>query len=151
MVTQAWSNVDVQLRRRADLIPNLVEAAKGLRGHERTVQQSLALLRSQARASKPGQAGPDPVATAPAVTALLESYPQLKANDAFLRLQAQLADTEDRIALAREYFNNIAAHYNRRLAVVPDHLVARLAGLREQPLFAAAGFERRAVTVHLAE
>lgn len=151
MVTQAWSNVDVQLRRRADLIPNLVEAVKGLRGHERTVQESLALLRSQALATRPGQAGADPVATSPAVMALAESYPQLKADDAFRRLQRQLADTEDRIALAREYFNNIASHYNRRLAIVPDCYVASLAGLGEQPLFAAAGFERRAVKVDLAD
>jgi hypothetical protein len=151
MVTQAWSNVEVQLRRRADLIPNLVEAVKGFAGHERGVQESLALLRSQAQATRPGQPGPDPVAMSPAILAIVESYPQLKANDAFMRLQRQLADTENRIALAREYFNNIAEHYNRRLAVVPDSLVAALGRFREQPFFAAAGFERQTVAVKLAE
>jgi len=151
MVTQAWSNVDVQLRRRADLIPNLAEAVKGFGGHERCVQESLALLRSQAQATRPGQPGPDPVATNPAIMAIVEQYPQLKANDAFMRLQRQLADTENRIALAREYFNNIAEHYNRRLAIVPESFVAWLGQFREQPFFAAAGFERQAVAVKLAE
>jgi hypothetical protein len=151
MVTQAWSNVDVQLHRRADLIPNLVEAVKGFRDHERSVQESLALLRSQAQPTRPGQPGPDPVATGPAILALAEHYPQLKADDAFMRLQRQLADTENRIALAREYFNNIAAHYNGRLAIVPDSLIASLGRFREQPFFAAAGFERQAVAVKLAD
>ena len=151
MVTQAWSNVDVQLHRRADLIPNLVEAVKGFRDYERTVQESLALLRSQAQATRPGQPGPDPVATSPAIMAIVEQYPQLKANDVFMRLQRQLADTENRIALAREYFNNIAEHYNRRLAIVPESFVAWLGQFREQPFFAAAGFERQAVAVKLAD
>ena len=151
MVTQAWSNVDVQLHRRADLIPNLVEAVKGFRDHERCVQESLALLRSQAQATRPGQAGPDPVATRPAIVAIVEHYPELKANDSFMRLGQQLADTENRIALAREYFNNIAAHYNRRLAIVPDSFIAWLGRFREQPFFAAAGFERQPVAVKLAD
>jgi len=151
MVTQAWSNVDVQLHRRADLIPNLVEAVKGYRDHERCVQESLALLRSQAQATRPGQPGPDPVATSPAIIAIVEQYPELKANDVFMRLQRQLADTENRIALAREYFNNIAEHYNRRLAIVPESFVAWLGRFREQPFFAAAGFERQAVAVKLAQ
>jgi hypothetical protein len=151
MVTQAWSNVDVQLHRRADLIPNLVEAVKGFGGHERTLQESLALLRSQAQATRPGSPGPDPVATNTAILAIVEHYPQLKANDVFMRLQRQLADTENRIALAREYFNNIAEHYNRRLAIVPESFVAWLGRFREQPFFAAAGFERQAVAVKLAE
>ena len=151
MVTQAWANVDVQLLRRADLIPNLVNAVKGFRDHERTVHESLALLRSQAQATRPGQSGPDPVATRRAILAIVERYPQLKANGAFARLQQQLADTENRIALAREYFNNIASHYNRRLEIVPDSAVAWLGGLRPQPLFDAAGFERQPVTVKLAQ
>ncbi len=151
MVTQAWANVDVQLRRRTDLIPNLVSAVKGFGDHERTVHESLALLRSQAQATRPGQTGPDPVATRRAILAIVERYPQLKADGAFHRLQQQLVDTEDRIALAREYFNNIASHYNRRLEIVPDSTVAWMASLRPQPLFAAAGFERQPVAVKLAE
>jgi hypothetical protein len=91
------------------------------------------------------------VATTPAIMAIVEQYPELKANDVFMRLQRQLADTENRIALAREYFNNIAAHYNRRLAIVPDSFVAWLGRFREQPFFAAAGFERQAVAVKLAQ
>jgi len=151
MVTQAWANVDVQLLRRADLIPNLVNAVKGFRDHERTVHESLALLRSQAQATRPGRSGPNPVATRRAILAIVERYPQLKADGAFASLQQQLADTENRIALAREYFNNIASHYNRRLEIVPDSAVAWMGRLRPQPLFAAAGFERQPLAVKLAE
>jgi hypothetical protein len=150
MVRQAWSNVDVQLRRRSDLIPPLVEAVKGLRGHERTVQESLALLRCQAEATRPGQPGPDPAATYAAIVGIVERYPELTANEAFTQLQKQLGDTENRIALAREYFNSIASHYNQRLAVMPDSLIASLGSFPTQPFFAAAGFERQPVPVELA-
>lgn len=149
-VSQGWANIDVQLKRRSDLIPNLVGAVKGLRDHERTVQEQVALLRAQAEATRPGVAGPDPEPCRKAIVAIQEAYPQLKADQGFLKLQAELTDTEQRIALAREYFNTIAAHYNTRLQIVPDRYVCALAGLRAQPLLAAADFERAAVRVNLA-
>ena len=82
--------------------------------------------------------------------ALAENYPQLTASPAFLELQRQLADTEERIALARGYYNEIATHYNTRLEVVPDRFIASATRLQPRPLMAAADFERAAVRVQLA-
>lgn len=149
-VAQGWSLIDVQLQRRHDLIPNLVRIAEALKGHEQRVQATLATLRAQAAATLPGQAGPDPQAIAPALTGLREDYPELGANDAFLGLQKELATTENRIALARDYFNSIATHYNTRLGEVPDRFVAALAGLKPQALLAAADFQREAIQVDFA-
>ncbi len=149
-VRQAWSNVDVQLKRRSDLIPTLVGVVSGLRDYERTVQTEVAALRTQLQATPPGQTGPDPAAVAPAVRAVAEAYPELKASESFLNLQRQLSDTEQRIALARSYFNEIATFYNTRLQVVPDRFVAGLGRLRPQALMAAADFERAPVQVAFA-
>lgn len=150
-VRQGWANVDVQLKRRADLIPNLVRAVEGLRDHERQVQEELARLRGQLVATAPGQAGPDPAGCVPLLRAIVERYPELKANESFLALQRGLAETEERIALARAYFNDIATFYNTRLARVPDGWLAALARLRPQPLITATDFERAPVAVRLAE
>ena len=100
-------------------------------------------------ATRPGEPGPDPVALLPSIRAITERYPDLKANESFLRLQKSLSETEQRIALARAYFNGITTGYNTCLEVVPDRFVASLAGLRAQPLFAAADFERAPVTIDL--
>ncbi len=150
-VRQAWANVDVQLKRRADLIPALVEVVRGYRDHEQRVHEQLALLRTQAAVTAPGRPGPDPRGCLPSLRAIREAYPDLKANRQFLRLQSELADTEQRIAMAREYFNNIAEFYNTRLQVVPDRFVCRLAGMTPQPFITAADFERAPVRVHLAD
>jgi hypothetical protein len=85
----------------------------------------------------------------PAIRAITERYPELKANASFLELQESLIETEQRIALARGYFNEIAAGYNTCLEVVPDRFVASLGVLKPQPLLAAADFERAAVSVEL--
>jgi hypothetical protein len=137
---QAWSQVDVQLVRRRDLIPNLVAAIEGLQRHEREVQAAVAEIREQLAATPPGVAGPDPRAFAPAVAAVVERYPEIKARESFASLQATLVDTEDRIALARGYFNEIATFYNTRLEVVPDRLVAALAGMEPRRLMDANEF-----------
>ncbi len=150
-VQQAWSNVDVQLKRRADLIPNLVRVVAGLRDHERLVQTELATLRTQSLATRPGSAGPDPQACAGMLVAIVERYPELTANVGFGELQQSLIDTEQRIALAREYFNQIATFYNSRIESVPDCFIARLARLRPQPLIGAADFERAEVRVQLSD
>jgi hypothetical protein len=149
-VRQAWGNVDVQLKRRSDLIPNLVRVVEGLRTHERELQVDLARLRSQVLATAPGQPGPDPEACVGGVRVLVEKYPELKTSGAFLDLQRQLEDTEQRIALARGYFNDIASFYDARLEVVPDRYLAALARLKPQPLITAEDFERAAVQVELA-
>ncbi|WCJ58700.1 LemA family protein [Fontisphaera persica] len=149
-VQQAWSLVDVQLKRRHDLIPNLLAAVSGLRNYERDVQETLALLRAQMQATAPGQPGPDPAAVGQRLVALAEHYPELKAHESFLRLQRELADTETRIALARGYYNDIATHHNLRLELIPDRFLARLAGLQPRPLMAANDFQRPPVLVEAA-
>jgi hypothetical protein len=149
-VRQAWANVDVQLKRRSDLIPNLVHVIEGLRDYERQVQTELAELRRQLGATAPGQPGPDPGGCAVHLRAVIEKYPELSANDAFMNLQRNLVDTEQRISLARGYFNSIATFYNSRLEIVPDRFAAALAHMRPQPLIVAENFERATVDVTLA-
>jgi hypothetical protein len=149
-VSQGWANVDVQLKRRHDLIPNLVNAVTGMRDYERTVQTEVAALRAQLAVTPPGKPGPDPAGCLPLVRAIAEAYPDLKANSSFLHLQEQLVDTEQRIALARAYFNDIATFYNTRLQIIPDRFIAPLGGMQPQTLMSAAGFERAPVQVQLA-
>jgi hypothetical protein len=148
-VRSAWSLVDIQLKRRHDLIPNLVDCVKAYRDHEQRVQAELVALRTQLEATPPGVAGPDFGAVNGAVVAIAERYPDLKANDSFRALQENLVDTEQRIALARGYFNDIATHFNTRLETVPERFVAVLGAMRPQALMAANAFERAPVTVDL--
>lgn len=145
-VRQASSLIDVQLKRRHDLIPAIVSALAALRSHEGEVQEALARLRDQSAASRPGEAS----GLARELRMVIERYPQLKSSEAFGSLHRQLVETEQRIALARAYYNEIATHFATRLEIVPDSLVARLGSMRPEPLLAAAGFERAAVPVHLA-
>ena len=150
-VAQAGSLIDVQLKRRADLIPRLVAVVAGLRDHERMVQTELAALRAQSQATPAGVPGPDLAGTAGSLRVVAERYPELKSDGAFLGLQRELADTETRIALARDYRNAIATHLNTRLEIVPDRWVAALTGAKPQTLWQAEGFERAAVAVRLTE
>jgi len=149
-VRAAWALVDIQLKRRFDLIPNLVNCVKGYRDHEAQLQEQLAALRTQLDATPPGVAGPDHGAVSRQVMAIAERYPELKADQAFLALQKTLSDTEERIALARSYFNEIATHYNTRLEVVPERYIALLGAMKLQALMEANDFERAAVKVDLA-
>jgi hypothetical protein len=150
-VASAWSQVDVQLKRRFDLIPRLEAVVKGLAQHERTVQEGLAALRTQGAATPPGESGPDFQALGGQLISLAERYPELKANDGFLRLQRELSDTEQRVALARGYFNEIATHFNTTIEVVPERFVAGLTRLQPRVLLEAGDFERAPVVVKLSE
>jgi hypothetical protein len=148
-VRQGWGNLEVQLKRRHDLVPRLVAVVAGLAQHERSVQELLAALRAQATIAPGAERGEGSrlEALAPRLVALREAHPRLVAQEGFLALQRELADTETRIALARAYYNDIASAYNTRLLVVPDRYAAALSGLRPEPLFSAEGFERAAVEV----
>jgi hypothetical protein len=148
-VRAAWALVDIQLKRRFDLIPNLVNCVKGYRDHEAQLQTELAALRAQLSATAPGVPGPDHGAVSQVIIGIAERYPELKANESFLALQKTLSDTEQRIALARGYFNDIATHYNTRLETVPERYVASLGAMKPQPLMEANDFERAPVTVSL--
>jgi hypothetical protein len=146
-VRRAWSLVEIELKRRYDLIPNLVETVRGYRDYERELQTELAALRGELGATPPGVAGPDYSAVGKTVFAIAERYPELKAEANFAALQKTLIETEERIALARGYFNDIATHYNTRLEVVPERYVACLAAMKPQALMAANEFERAPVSV----
>jgi hypothetical protein len=140
-VQQAWSLIDVQLKRRADLIPPLAACVQGYRAHEAQVQTAVAELRAQAGAG--GRVN----ALTPTLVALQEAYPELRAMESFRNLQTNLIETEQRIALARNYYNDSVTFHNTRLERVPDRYVANLLKLQPAALFAAAGFERANVGV----
>lgn len=150
-VNQAWANVDVQLKRRHDLIPNLVAVVQGYRDHEQDTQTWVTALRNQINTTAPGQPGPDPSAVTPVLMAVAEKYPALKADENFARLQESLVDIEHRIALARSYYNDIATFFNTRLQVVPDRFIAAPAKMTGFALMEARDFEREPVAVTFAE
>ncbi len=148
-VQRGWAQVDVQLKRRNDLIPNLVQVVAGYRTHEQDTQLLVTRMRGQLSATAPGVSGPDFSGVAPLLKVTIEAYPDLKANDQFLKLQKNLVETEQRIALARDYYNDIATFYNSRLEMVPDRFIGALARLKPRTLMSAAGFERAPVPVTL--
>ena len=151
-VANGWSQIDVQLKRRYDLIPNLVETVKGYMDHERELLTAV----TEARARASGTAG-TAAAQAQAESALsgalvnllavAENYPQLKADANFRALQEQLTDTESKIAFSRQFYNDTVMMYNTRISVFPALIVARTMGFGEAQYFEVAGAEREPVQV----
>ncbi len=150
-VDTGWSNIDVQLKRRNDLIPNLVEAVKGYAAHERGVFEEVTNARAaMARATTPAEAGAADSLLGQALGrlfAVAEAYPDLKASENFLHLQSELTDTEDKIAAARRYYNATVLAYNTATQTFPALLFAGPAGFRAREFFAADQDERGPVTV----
>jgi len=138
-VAQGWSDVDVQLKRRHDLVPRLADVVKGYAGYERALLSSLAELRTRGLAeTHPAARGAVETNVSQGVqklVALVESYPDLKASGNFLDLQKQLADTENQIQFARRYYNGAVNLYNTRIQRFPDLLVANGFGFKEAELF----------------
>jgi LemA protein len=138
-----WANIDVQLQRRADLIPNLVEAVRGYAAHERGVFEEVTKARAALQtATGPAAAGDaNDILTAALgrLFAVAEAYPDLKASDNFLQLQEDLTDTEDKISAARRYYNATVMHYNTAVQSIPWVLVARPLGFRKKEFFSASG------------
>jgi LemA protein len=136
---RGWSNIDVQLKRRADLIPNLVEAVKGYAAHEREVFEEVTAARTaMQQATGPAQAGEankQATAAIGRLFAVSEAYPQLRASENFQKLQDELTDTEDKVAAARRYYNQTVYQYNSRIQSFPDLLIARLGGFNEREFF----------------
>ena len=138
-VAAAWSDVEVQLKRRHDLIPNLVETVKQHAGYERGVLESVAERRAQALAASGPAARGAPEASLGRglhrLIAVAENYPELQASQSFLDLQRNLSDTEDQIQYARRYYNGAVNNLNTRVDTFPDLLVARLLGFRPAEYF----------------
>lgn len=149
-VKMATANIDVELKRRYDLIPQIVRVVEGMQSHERSVQETLALLRSQSAISAIANHA-DALGCANCLVALVENYPDLNADVVFLPLHHSLMETEQRIALARHYYNDVVETYNNRCGRFPEKLIALLAGLKHISPFVAEGFERATVHVRLAE
>jgi LemA protein len=137
---EALGGIDVQLTRRADLIPNLVETVKGYATHEREVLENVTRARAMA-ASATGSPAEQAAAEGPLVAALrqlmlvVENYPDLKANQNFLQLQGELTNTEDRLQTARRFYNANVRDFNRRVKQFPSMIVASLFGFKEEEFF----------------
>ena len=150
-VDNAWGQIDVQLERRYDLIPNLVETVKGYATHERSTLDAVV----RARAAALGAQGPAARAeadnaltgTLKSVFAVNEAYPQLKANAGFQRLQDELTHTEDRAAYARQYYNDAVPSDNNAVQSLPGPLIAGPIGFRPREYFRAVGEEQGPFTV----
>ncbi len=131
-VKNAWSQIDVQLKRRHDLIPNLVETVKGYMKHERALLENITRLRAEAlearslaeRGEKEGQIS----ALLGQILAVVERYPELKASENFLQLQEELVHTENKIAFARQFYNDAVMRYNTALQTFPTNMLASMFG-----------------------
>ncbi len=138
-IDNAWSQIDVQLKRRYDLIPNLVETVKGYAAHEKAVFENV----TQARANAINAQGPAAQGQAENVLsgalkslfAVAEAYPDLKANQNFLNLQEEVTSTEDRIAYARQFYNDSVLSYNNRIQTVPSSVLAGMFNFEKREYF----------------
>lgn len=135
----SWAQVDVQLRRRYDLIPNLVETIKGYAKHEREVFQNVTEARSKAinagSVKEQGKAENMLAGTLKSLFAVAENYPDLKANQNFMMLQEELAGTESKIAYARQFYNDIVMRFNTKQQVFPSNIIANLFNFGEREYF----------------
>ncbi len=148
---EAWSDIDVQLKRRYDLIPNLVESVKGYMAHEAGVFEKVTQARSQAmQATGAAKAGAENALSGAlkSLFAVAENYPQLKANENFLSLQSELTDTEDKIQAARRFYNGMVRDLNTKIQVFPTNLFASIFGFKPMEFFGdLTDAEKQAVQV----
>ncbi len=151
-IEAAWAQIDVQLKRRYDLIPNLIETVKGYATHERTTLESVIAARNRAMSAPSGsheQAEAENAITGALrqIFALSEAYPDLKANQNFAQLQEELTTTEDRIAYSRQFFNDSVLKYNNKIEVFPAVLLANAMGFKAREYFEADDDSRGPVQV----
>ncbi len=146
-VKNGWSQIDVQLQRRFDLIPNLVETVKGYMSHESDVLTKVAELRTSwanaSTVSEKSKIDGELSGALKTIMAVAESYPDLKANSNFAQLQDELQNTEDKIAFSRQFYNDIATKYNTKLQVVPSNVIASMFHFEPEQLFEAENNEVR--------
>lgn len=150
-INEAWSQIDVQLKRRTDLIPNIVSSVKGYAKHEKSVFENV----TKARSAMMNAESPQTMAKASdglssalkSLFAVAENYPQLKANENFVQLQNQLTDTEDKIAYSRQFYNSTVTDFNVKVRVFPNTILAGMLGFKEKPFFKTESAEQEAVKV----
>ena len=150
-IKEALSNIDVQLKRRADLIPNLVETVKGYAKHEKEVFENV----TKARASLMGagtlkekaDANNQVTSALKTLFAVAEAYPQLQSSDNFKDLQRQLEDTEDKVAYSRQFYNTNVLEYNTRVQTFPSAILANMFGFKQYDFFQATEEEKKNVEV----
>ncbi len=150
-VKEALSQIDVQLKRRTDLIPNLVETVKGYAKHEKDLFTEVTKQRTQLMNAK----GPEEKAeannmlssTLKSLFAVAENYPQLRASENFKELQEELSDTENKIAYSRQFYNSNVLNYNNKIAIFPNNLFANMLGFKPEQFFAATEAEKKEIKV----
>lgn len=150
-IKEALSGIDVQLKRRIDLIPNLLETVKGYAKHEKEVLENVTKARTSlmdAHSPKEKAASENMLSGAlKSLFAVSENYPQLKASDNFIELQQELSDTENKIAYSRQFYNGNVRDYNTTIANFPGNLIANMFGFKEQEFFEAGEEDKKAVKV----
>jgi LemA protein len=156
MANEAWSGIDVQLKRRSDLVPNLVDSVKGYAAHERSVLEEVTQLRGAARALPAGDVAARAQAEGALSAALgnlfavAENYPDLKASNNFLELQQQLSSLENELQMARRYYNGTVRNLNVLVQSFPSNLIAGLCGFGPRDFFELADGEGAVPQVNLA-
>lgn len=150
-VDEAFSHIDVQLKRRADLIPNLVETVKGYASHEKALLEKVTEQRSklmEAKSTKEKAEANNILSdTLKSLFAVAENYPNLKASDNFLQLQGELSDTENKIAYARQFYNTNVKDYNTKIKVFPNNLLVSIFRFNPADFFEAADEDKKTVEV----
>ena len=150
-VKDKWAQIDVQLKRRFDLIPNLVETVKGYASHEKDTLEAVVKARNEYLSSDTPEgkiaANNDLNKVVAKLFALAESYPELKADASFRELQTTLTETEDKISYARQFYNDVVMKYNNKVEVFPSNIVAGLFGFKTSAYFNATEEERENVKV----
>lgn len=150
-IQEALSGIDVQLKRRADLIPNLVETVKGYAKHEKTVFENVTKARSSLMSAgslqEKAEANNQLTGALKSLFAVAEAYPELKASTNFQDLQRQLEDTEDKVAYSRQFYNSNVLDYNTKILLFPSSIIASMFGFTKSDFFAATEEERKKVEV----
>lgn len=138
-VRNSWSQIDVQLKRRFDLIPNLMETVKGYAAHERNTFEQVTTARTKYMSASTPQdmmkANSELTNVLGRLFAVAEAYPELKSNSNFMELQTELSKTEDKISFSRQFYNDVVMDYNNTVQMFPSSFVASITGFREEPFF----------------
>ena len=150
-IAEAWSQIDVQLKRRTDLIPNLIETVKGYAKHEKSVLENVTKARSDLMHAGTNQEKAEAnnmlSDSLKSLFAVAENYPDLKASESFLHLQQELTDTEDKIAYSRQFLNSNVLDYNTKLQIFPNSIIAGMFHFTPAEFFAASDEDKKPVKV----